>query len=243
MVKNTEGLNTTDPDIVILSGQTCGEVKDLLKKTNDPIKGRLDNLECKTTQELGKAYNTFKNVLYNVNPPTVAYPSLENVDVDKEPILTFENESTNCKWQLPRDRSRLEDDADFRVLAGLEEVPCKPLEEPKKSRLGEFDQFHIWRKTAGLINEDEDWLTGSLKESQQLMDYITIRINSDFPKLTVAWGQNSWNPRLSLNGIPTQISLEKLTISYKGLLSITDDLNAQAIIANIVLKNLKELFL
>ena len=99
----------------------------------------------------------------------------------------------------------------------------------------------MWRRLAEVGNKDLDLKV--FNPTQDLMDFITLKLNKSFPNLNINWDKNGWNPILSINDCPTQISMEKLGLAYQGLINITDELNAQVTLANIIVKKLKELFI
>lgn len=105
------------------------------------------------------------------------------------------------------------------------------------------DVFALWRKLADVKVGDKDLEPQVLGPTKDLMDYILLKLNRSFPKLKLSWSEDSWNPRLIINGSLTQISMEKLGLAYQGLLNIVEELNAQALICNIIVKKLKTLFI
>jgi len=105
-----------------------------------------------------------------------------------------------------------------------------------------LDQFALWRKLADVKVGDENVEPEMLNPTKELMDYILVKLEKTFPKLELSWTEDTWNPSLAINNCATQVTMEKLALSYQGLLNLTEEINAQAIIANIVVKKLKELF-
>jgi hypothetical protein len=103
------------------------------------------------------------------------------------------------------------------------------------------DVFATWRKLGGVKINDDDVEPEFLNPTKELMDFLVLKLSKSFHSLKFDW-TNNWNPRLSINGCATHISMEKLASAYKGLLNITDDMNAQAVLVNIVTKKMKELF-
>lgn len=107
----------------------------------------------------------------------------------------------------------------------------------------DVDVFALWRKLADVKVGNKDLEPEAFSPAKELMDYILLKLNRSFPKLKLSWSEDSWNPRLIINGSHTQISMEKLALAYQGLLNITEELSAQALICNIVVKKLKTLFI
>jgi len=107
----------------------------------------------------------------------------------------------------------------------------------------DVDEFALWRRLADVKVGCNDLDPHIFCPTKDLMDYILLKLNRSFPKLELNWSEESWNPVLTINRCPTKISMEKLAIAYQGLLNISEELNAQAVICNIVTKKLKELFI
>lgn len=250
-------LGKVEPEIVALSGQTVDEVKELLVKTKDPVKDKVNDVKCRTFRNVHASFAPLKPVFAEEVKETV-----EEIKTSGKPKLLFEE---SCPFDtIPDVRSaktkRFNDlkkdllfSEDLRVLAGVErqtekvkdftwtrteELSCKKF-NPKD----DFEQFSLWRKTAGVKQTCDDWAEGTFGSSKDLIEFIKSEIKSKFPNLDAEWSKEDWNPRLLINGSPTQISLERIAVAYKGLSFITDELNTKAIIANIVLKKLKELFI
>lgn len=107
----------------------------------------------------------------------------------------------------------------------------------------EVDQFALWRRLADVKVGNPNLEPQVFCPTKDLMDYLLLKLNRSFPKLELSWTESNWNPCLWINNSPTKISMEKLALAYQGLLNVTDELNAQAVICNIVTKKLKELFI
>ncbi len=107
----------------------------------------------------------------------------------------------------------------------------------------DVDVFAEWRKLADVHLGDEELQPEVLRSTKDLMDYIVLKLGKQFPKLEISWTEATWNPRLCINKCPTQISMEKLGLAYQGLMNITEDLKAQALLVDIISKKLKELFI
>lgn len=107
----------------------------------------------------------------------------------------------------------------------------------------DVDEFALWRKLADIKVGNPSLEPQIFCPAKDLMDYILLKLKRSFPELELNWSDESWNPCLKINGCSTKISMEKIALAYHGLLNISEDLNAQAIICNIVTKKLKELFI
>jgi len=137
----------------------------------------------------------------------------------KDPRLTFSDESSDC---------------------------CQPDLSTARGNCGfrrDVDEFALWRRLADIKVGDPTLEPQIFCPTKDLMDYILLKLNRSFPKLELAWSDESWNPCLKINGCPTKISMEKIALAYQGLLNIAEELNVQAVICNIVTKKLKELFI
>lgn len=138
---------------------------------------------------------------------------------NKEPKLSYDNESSDA---------------------------CQPDLHSARESCGfrqEVDVFALWRKLADVKVGNQNLNPQIFCPTKDLMDYILLKLNRSFPKLELNWSDESWNPVLTINGCPTNISMEKIALAYQGLLHIAEDLSAQALICNIVTKKLKELFI
>lgn len=107
----------------------------------------------------------------------------------------------------------------------------------------DVDEFALWRRLADVKVGNPSLEPQIFCPTKDLMDYILLKLNRSFPKLNLAWSEDSWNPCLRINDCSTKISMEKIALAYQGLLNISEELNAQAVICNIVTKKLKELFI
>lgn len=107
----------------------------------------------------------------------------------------------------------------------------------------DVDIFAMWRRLADVNLGDKELQPKVVRLTQDLMDYVLMKLEKQFPKLTLAWSSQTWNPRLLINNCPTQISMERLGLAYQGLLNVTEDLSAQTLLADIVTKKMKELFI
>jgi hypothetical protein len=204
------------PEVVALSGQTVEEVKEIINKSNKTVD-----------------------------------PNLHLFKEEKKCKLTFDGELSGCSVpdvNAVRGSAFKHDVDDFvlwRRLTGInKEVLGQPTVQPKRifeqSFEGDVDVFSLWRKLANVkLNDVEPNETSPAKK---LMDYILARISTEFPNLELEWEEH-WNPRLLINNCTTKISMEKLSMSYQGLLHITEEFNAQEIICNIIVKKIKELFI
>lgn len=137
----------------------------------------------------------------------------------KEPKLLYDDESSDC---------------------------CLPDLNSAREKFGfcrDVDEFAMWRRLADVKVGNPNLEPQIFCPTKDLMDYILLKLNRSFPKLELAWSDNSWNPVLQINRCPTRISMEKIALAYQGLLNISEELNAQAVICNIVTKKLKELFI
>jgi len=137
----------------------------------------------------------------------------------KEPKLLYDDESSDC---------------------------CQPDLKSARENIGfrkDVDVFALWRKLADVKVGRADLEPQIFCPTKDLMDYILLKLNRSFPKLQLAWSEDSWNPVLEINSCRTKISMEKIALAYQGLLNISEELNAQAVICNIVTKKLKELFI
>lgn len=105
------------------------------------------------------------------------------------------------------------------------------------------DEFAMWRRLADVKVGNPNLEPQVFCPTKDLMDFILLKLHRSFPKLELSWSDNSWNPVLTINKCPTKISMEKIALAYQGLLNISEELNAQAVICNIVTKKLKELFI
>jgi hypothetical protein len=137
----------------------------------------------------------------------------------KEPKLCFDDESSDCC---------LPDLNEARIKCGFRK---------------DVDEFAMWRRLADVKVGRADLEPQVFCPTKDLMDYILLKLNRSFPKLELAWSENSWSPVLDINNCPTKISMEKIALAYHGLLNISEDLNAQAVICNIVTKKLNGLFI
>jgi hypothetical protein len=213
--------------------------------TYNDVKADCVNLESGIHLESDCSYNVFgaEEKRTEEKIKSGAGPKLVFEDCGYGMIPEIRSRKTN---NFDKIRDELLSSPELRVLAGLEQNTCPPPDpfDFRKSSLGEdFETYSRWRKTAGIKQECDDFAEGSFNASRQLMDFIKNEITSKFPKLEAEWTSDSWNPRLLINNSPTQVSLERIAVAYKGLMYITDELNTKAIIANIVLKKLKELFI
>jgi hypothetical protein len=150
--------------------------------------------------------------------------SLDNIQgacglKSKEPKLTFDDESSDCC--LPN-------------LNGARESCCFHRD---------VDVFALWRRLADVKVGDANLEPQIFSPTKELMDYILLKLKRSFPNLELDWSEETWNPCLKINNCSTKISMEKIALAYQGLLNIAEELNAQAIICNIVTKKLKELFI
>lgn len=173
-----------DPEIIALNRQTIEEVKEILKKYNDPV--------LKQT------------------------PKKEE---PKKVKLTFE---TACE---------LGSGEMFDVYKVKGQVPLKK----------ERDVFAFWRKMADVKVGNPELEAESLTKTEELMQFLLIKLGASFPKLNLDWS-SGWNPKLTVNDCPTQITMEKLGLAYQGILNIADEANAKEIVSNIIHKKFKELF-
>lgn len=173
-----------DPEIVALSYQTIEEVKEILKKYNDPVLNQAQKKE-----------------------------------EPKKVKLTFE---TSC---------------DFSKGEMFDVHKVKGQVELKKER----DVFAFWRKLADVKVGNPELEEESLSKTEELMQFLLLKLSSSFPKLNLDWS-SGWNPKLTVNGCPTQITMEKLGLAYQGICNIADEANAKEIVSNIIHKKFKELF-
>ncbi len=119
-------------------------------------------------------------------------------------------------------------------------IPCRKSREKLKENV---DVFATWRKLADVKVGDEEITPESLPPIKELMDFVIIKLKKSFSNLDFSWNETSWNPSLLINSCETRIDMEKLSLAYKGLLNITDELSAQVILFNIINKKIKELFI
>lgn len=137
----------------------------------------------------------------------------------KEPKLTFDDESSDvCLPNLSKARE----------TCGFH---------------GNVDEFALWRRLADVKVGRPELEPQIFCPTKDLMDYILLKLNRSFLNLELDWSEETWNPCLRINNCPTKISMEKIALAYQGLLNITEELNAQDIICNIVMKKLRELFI
>lgn len=249
-----------EPEVVALSGQTVEEVKKILdaaKETEVAASKDFKRVvrrfrEVKPCPEVvalsGQTVEEVKEII-NKSNKTVD-PNLHLFQEEKKYKLTFDSELSGCS--VPdvgaiRGSAFKEDVDDFvmwRRLTGIknEEVLKQPTysPNPKHSFTGDVDVFSLWRKLADVKLNDVE--PDANNPAKKLMDYILARIKIEFPKLDLAWEEH-WNPSLLINGCKTKISMEKLILSYQGLLHVTEELNSQEIICNIISKKIRELFI
>jgi hypothetical protein len=136
----------------------------------------------------------------------------------KEPKLLYDDESSDC---------------------------CLPNLNGARQTFGfrkDVDEFALWRRLAS-VKAGSNIDPQVFCPTNDLMEYIIIKLNKSFPNLNLTWSEESWNPCLQINGCLTKISMEKIALAYQGLLNVADELNVQPIICNIIAKKLEELFI
>lgn len=137
----------------------------------------------------------------------------------KEPRLLYDEESSDCC--LP-DLNEARETCGFRR---------------------DVDVFALWRRLADVKVGRPELEPQIFCPTKDLMDYILMKLNKVFPKLKLSWSEDTWNPCLKINNCATKISMEKIALAYQGLLNVSDEMNAQGVICDIVTKKLKELFI
>jgi len=228
-----------EPEVVAFSGQTVEEVNKILNAAKEAEKAA--NKTCHKAIKSFRKTNPFPEVvalsgqtveevkeIINKSNKTID-PNLHLFKEEKKCKLTYDGELSSCSIpdvNAVRGSAFKHDVDDFvlwRRLTGIkkmnEEVLSQPTFTPKHSFAGDVDVFSLWRKLANVkLNDVEPDETSPAKK---LMDYILARISTDFPKLELAWEEH-WNPSLLINNCKTKISMEKLSMSYQGLVHITE---------------------
>lgn len=252
-----------EPEVVVLSGQTLEEVQEILNGGSKEAKEAKEKefqrtiryfREAKPEPEVvalgGQTIEEVQEILKKSKKS--CYPNTIK-DEEKKCKLTFEEESSGCS--IPDIHSAkgcaFKQDVDtfalWRKLAlgGSDSPECEfkynRVCRSKSTLASDVDAFALWRKLAN-VKLDDSIEPDENNPAKKFMDYILTRVKTEFPKLDLAWEEH-WNPSLLINSCKTKISLEKLIISYQGLLNITEELNAQEIICNIIVKKIRELFI
>lgn len=181
--------------------------------------------------------------------------ALGDQDVQEVKKVIKEANEAHEKWRKQKHQETLDNIQEACGLAGKEPKlsysdessdVCVPDLGSARSSCNfnrDVDVFALWRKLADVKVGRADLEPQIFCPTKDLMDYILLKLHRSFPKLELDWSENSWNPVLTINGCPTKISMEKIALAYQGLLNISEELNAQAVICNIVTKKLKELFI
>ena len=192
-------LGCTEPEIVVLRGQTIKEVKDLLEKN--------EKLQQENLEEL--------NTLAGVKKK---FPEFFDEEKPKDVKLCFDEDFIDCYTQpvLPRDCSQLNKD---------------------------LPEFVLWRHLSGIAQEDEvamEW-----GPAQDLMDLLIIKLKRHFNNtINFSWSaaDEGWGHVLKIEDKPTKITASSLAKVLDGLTQIVNIHQAQAIVIQLVLKKLKEIF-
>lgn len=177
---------------------------------------------------------------YDINANVSIHPTLKKIieqdekarEKDQKPKLLYDDEAR-------------EKDQKHKLLYDDESSDCciPDLNSARKNCTfsRDVDVFALWRKLAS-VKVDQS-LDPQICPTKDLMNYILLKLNKSFPKLELSWSEESWNPSLIINGCLTKVSMEKISLAYQGLLNISEELNAQTIICNIITKKLEELFI
>lgn len=187
-------LGCTDPEIVVLSGQTIDEVNKII----DHDKKYFD--EINTLAGVKKKFPEF-------------------FEETNEPKLCFEDEFASCFEQPVLGHGRR-----------------KPLEK-------DLPEFVMWRHLSGVGTEDEvdlDW-----GPAQDLMDILLVKLKRNFPKIDFSWSaelSEGWGHCLKIENQPTKITARSLAKALEGLGEVVNINQAQAVIIQLLIKKLRELF-
>jgi hypothetical protein len=180
--------------------------------------------------------------------------ALKDQDVEEVKKIIAEADKAREEWRKEKHKATLDNIQEACGIKGRkpklsyeDDLSDSCLPDLKSARGCDFrqnvDEFALWRKLADVKVGREDLEPNIFCPTKDLMDYILLKLNRSFPNLELGWSEQSWNPVLTINGCPTKVSMEKIAIAYQGLLNIAEELNAQAVICNIVTKKLKELFI
>ena len=181
--------------------------------------------------------------------------ALKDQDVEEVKKIIKEADKAREAWRKTKHKATLDNIKEACGLKGKEPKllyddessdSCLPDLEPARERCGfrrDVDEFALWRRLSGVKVGNPNLEPQIFCPTKDLMDYILLKLNRSFPNLELAWSEESWNPVLKINNCSTKVSMEKIALAYQGLLNISEELNAQAVICNIVTKKLKELFI
>ena len=193
----------------------------------------------------------YENTLSPAEMPEVVALGSQSVEEVKKILNEAERAECEAKEKRAQEIEDLFDeltDADDIKLCYHNEMhdDCTPNLCEVRNNCGfrkDIDVFALWRKLADVKVGDDALEIEALNPTKNLMDYILIQLKKSFPKLKLEWADQCWNQRLTINGCGTHVTMERLALAYQGIINITDELHAQAIIANIVNKKLRELFI
>jgi hypothetical protein len=246
-----DGLEQEAPEVVVLYGQSVEEVKELLKDDRLYANKKKDDLKYIKSfikeEETKKAYKPCESFVEDMSPSIRPDKTRSDDKIDpirpdyiSESFMQKEvNQAKECIAKAAKAKLMFEDapnvDESFVNLERLRKTEIKK----------DFTLFNTWRRLASVGEtciDEHNCLPDDLSPTQELMDYMIHKINKEFPDLKAVWEEGRWNPCLLINGCMTHISMSKLTFAYNGLKNVVDDLNAQKIICDIILKKLEVLF-
>ncbi len=229
------------PGLYAFEGQTKDEVADLLKcekERQEKIRKEHEDRHGVSAKKQAKMNPVSKPELYafktqskdeamdllkKVQKPSTAefirdYCNIEKqYPTPKEPKLTFDNASTSFIPDLGAHRNEMSDE---------HIAPCGLAAE--------------WRKLSG-VRPEEKILKGDTLEN--LMQKILMTAQKRFPQLTLEWADECYNSCLTINGAKTSVLTEPLIEALEGLKEITDELDAERIVTNVIVKKLAQLFI